>query len=247
MRSPELYLSFNEIMFYFTRAATGGGVPYGLAEDFGSAAKWIAASGLDPARITVNALKELESEQSCLKAFETESKKEIRLTTESGKKLSAILAGAAVCDIILGQTQNPKNLQKIVAENVDCPFLICAAIGAANLEGWEISWSAEYDAPCSVLICEDGSWHSSWKGSKIPELIDAVDVKIIFVENIEDYYLKCDTKYFNSGNNKKKLLETGIPVYDSWPMIYSYFKRCLIPSTEESRKKGAGAGLLDID
>ena len=46
---------------------------------------------------------------------------------------------------------------------------------------------------------------------------------------------------------KKKLLETGVPVYDSWSVIYSFFKRCLVPSTAESRKKGAGAGLVDTD
>ena len=45
----------------------------------------------------------------------------------------------------------------------------------------------------------------------------------------------------------KKLLETGVPVYDSWSVIYSFFKRCLVPSTEESRKSGAGAGLVDTD
>ena len=56
MNSPELYISFNEIMFYFTRAAAGGGVPFGLAEDFGRAATWIAASGLDPAAMTAIAL-----------------------------------------------------------------------------------------------------------------------------------------------------------------------------------------------
>ena len=42
MSSPELYLSFNEIFFYFTRAATGGGVPFGLAEDFGHARRVVA-------------------------------------------------------------------------------------------------------------------------------------------------------------------------------------------------------------
>ena len=67
MSSPELYLSFNEIFFYFTRAATGGGVPFGLAEDFGHAAIWIAASGLDPALITSSALKELDCGRSSLK------------------------------------------------------------------------------------------------------------------------------------------------------------------------------------
>ena len=85
MKSPELYLSFNEIMFYFTRAAAGAGVPFGLAEDFGRAATWIAASGLDPAEMTASALKELECGHSCLKATLAEGNKEILLTAESGK------------------------------------------------------------------------------------------------------------------------------------------------------------------
>ena len=247
MSSPELYLSFNEIMFYFTRAAAGGGVPYGLAEDFGRAATWIASSGLDPAEMTSMALKGLECEQSCLKATLTEGKKEILLTAESGKKFSAIQAGVAICDIISAQPEIQKNMQSIIAEKVDCPFLVCAALGAANYDKWEISWSASDDTPCSVLICEDGGWKSSWKGRKVPEVIDAVDVKVVFVNKRENYNEKWDGKTFYSVNNKKNILETGIPVYDSWSEIYSFFKRCLVPSTEESRKSGAGAGLVDID
>ena len=88
---------------------------------------------------------------------------------------------------------------------------------------------------------------SSWEVSKIPELNDAFDVKIIFVNNRKDYFEKWEGKTFYSENNKKKLLETGVPVYDSWTVIYSFFKRCLVPSTEESLKSGAGAGLVDTD
>jgi len=247
MSSPELYLSFNEIMFYFTRAAAGGGVPFGLAEDFGRAATWIASSGFDPAEVTAIALKELECGQSCLKASLTERKNEILLTAESGKKLSAIQAGSAVCDLISARPKNPKIMQNIIAEKVDCPILVCAALGAADYDSWEISWLASDDIPCSVLICEDGNWKSSWNGRNIPEVIDAVDVKVIFVDNHENYYEKWDGKIFYSINNKKILLETGVPVYDSWSVIYSFFKRCLVPSTEESRKSGAGAGLVDTD
>ena len=234
-------------MFYFTRAAAGGGVPFGLAEDFGRAAIWIASSGLDPAGMTAIALKELECGRSCLKANLTEGKKEIFLTAEKGKKLSAIQAGAAVCDLISARHEDPKHMKSIIAEKVDCPFLVCAALGAANYDRWEISWSASDDTTCSVLICEDGSWESSWKGRKFPEVIDGVDVKVIFMNNREDYNEKWDGKTFYSENNKNKLLETGVPVYDSWSEIYSFFKRCLVPSTEESRKSGAGAGLVDTD
>ena len=247
MSSPELYLSFNEIMFYFTRAAAGAGVPFGLAEDFGRFAIWIAGSGLDPAGITASALQELECRNSCLKVTLTEVNKEIVLTAEGGKKLSSILAGAAVCDLISAQTKNPKSMLSIVAENVDCPFLVCAAVGAANYDAWEISWPASEKISCSVLICEDGSWKSSWKGREIPEQVAAADVKVLTVNNRKEYYEKWDGKTVYSGSNKKQLLETGVPVYESWSLIYSFFTRCLVPSTEESRKTGAGAGLVDTD
>ena len=68
--------------------------------------------------------------------------------------------------------------------------MICAALGAANCNGWEISWSSKDDSHYSVLICEDGRWKSSWDGSKIPELNEAVDVKIFFVNNRKDLFEK---------------------------------------------------------
>ena len=247
MRPPELYLSFNEIMFYFTRAALGCGVPFGLAEDFGCAAIWIAASGLDPVGIAASALKELECGQSCIKANLNEGNKKIILSSEGRKNLSAIQAGVAACDLISAQSEKQKKIKCIIAENVDSPFLICAALGAANCNGWEISWSSKDDIHYSVLICDEGSWKSSWDGSKIPELNDAVDVKIIFFNKRKDYFKKWEGKTYYSKINRQKLLETGVPVSDSWSVIYSFFKRCLVPSTEENRKTGAGAGLLDLD
>ena len=68
--------------------------------------------------------------------------------------------------MISAQSEKQKNMQSIIAEKVDFPFLVCAALGAANCNGWEISWSASDDTLYSVLICDDGSWKSSWEGSK---------------------------------------------------------------------------------
>ena len=183
MRSPELYLSFNEIMFYFSRAAVGGGAPFGLAEDFGRAAIWIAASGIDPADFAMRAIKELECGNSSLKANLKEENKEILLSAESSKKLSAILAGSALSDLISAQPENPNNIPCIIAEKVDCPFIVCAALGASNCKGWEISWTGKDNCPNSVLICGDGGWMSSWGRNIIPEFNNEVDVKVTFVKN----------------------------------------------------------------
>jgi len=101
MKSPEIILSLNEIMFYFTRAGVGAGLSFGLAEDFGRSSVWIAANGLDPARITSKTLKSLDEAQSSLCASQTEIDAETVLTPSGGKQLSALFAGPSVCDWIL--------------------------------------------------------------------------------------------------------------------------------------------------
>ena len=82
---------------------------------------------------------------------------------------------------------------------------------------------------------------------EIPEQNAAADVKIVYVNNqlFKSAKLKEESNW--SGENRKRVLETGVPIYESWPVIHSFFSRCLVPSTEESRKSGAGAGLVDTD
>ena len=155
--------------------------------------------------MTSNALKELDCGHSSLKTTIKEGKEVISLTAESGKKLSAIQAGIAVCDLISTHPEIPKNRQSIIAEKVDCPLLVCAALGAANFEGWEISWSATDVTLSSVLICEEGSWKASWNGSMVTEFVDGVDVKVFFVNKYEGYYGKWEGSKFYSGKNKKKI------------------------------------------
>ena len=152
MSSPELILSFNEILFYFTRAAVGVGVPVGLAEDFGRSSVWIGSSGLDPARITSNALQALDCGRSGLNATLTEGKKETVLTPTGGKRLSALQAGSAVCDWISEKTEDARKSKQFIAKNVDYPFLAAAEVGLSNFEGWKICWQASEDLHCSVFI-----------------------------------------------------------------------------------------------
>ena len=140
MKSPEIVLSLNEIMFYFTRAGVGAGLSFGLAEDFGRSSIWIAASGLDPARITSKTLKSLDEAQSSLCASQTEIGAETLLKPSGGKQLSALFAGPSVCDWILEKKDFSDKTQHFVVEKVDHPFLIVAAVGALKSGSWEICW-----------------------------------------------------------------------------------------------------------
>ena len=247
MNSPEIVLSFNEILFFFTRAAVGVGVPFGLAEDFGRSSMWIASSGLDPAQITAKALQFLDCGQSSLYASQTENGTETVMRPSSGKQLSALLAGPAVCDWISAKTEDSNLSQHFVAKKVDYPFLIAAAAGTSNYGTLEICWQDSGGSLCTVLTGLHGSWKTSWGGTEIAQKFSPADVSIKFVESSLFSSEKWNEKKTYSEKNKKSVLESGVPVYEAWPIIHTFFSRCLVPSTEESRKSGAGAGLVDTD
>ena len=247
MNSPEIVLSFNEVMFYFSRAAVGAGLPYGLADEFGRSSIWIAAGGLDPAAITSNALKSLDEAQSSLSASQTENKTEIVITSSGEKKLSSLLAGPSVCDWILAKTADSNKNQHFSAKNVDHPFLLAAAVGSLNSGSWEISWQDSSGTLYAVLTTQHGNWKTSWDSADISLVSGAADVTIKSVERSFFNAGKWNGKKSYSEKNREGVLETGVKVYKAWPIIHSFFSRCLVPSTEESRKSGAGAGLVETD
>ena len=75
----------------------------------------------------------------------------------------------------------------------------------------------------------------------------AADVTVKSVESSFFNAEKWKGKKSYSEKNRERVLETGVQVYEAWPIIHSFFSRCLVPSTEESRKSGAGAGLVETD
>ena len=247
MKTPQIVLSFNEIMFFFTRAAVGAGLPYGLAEDFGRSAIWIAAGGLDPAAISANALKSLDEAQSTISASQTENGAETVLRSSGEKQLSALLAGPSVCDLIPASSADSNKNQYYSAKNVDHPFMLAAAIGALNSGSWEICWQDSGGSCYAVLTAQHANWKTFWDPTDISQMSAAADVTIKSVESSLFKAEKWKGKTSYSEKNRKRVLETGVQVYEAWPIIHSFFTRCLVPSTEESRKSGAGAGLVDTD
>ena len=247
MSSPEIVLSFNEVLFYFSRAAVGVGLPYGLADDYGRSSIWIAAGGLDPAEFTSNALKFLDEAQSSLSAIQTENGAEILLRSSGEKKLSSLLAGPSVCDWISAKELDSNKNKYFSAKNVDQPFLLAAAVGALNSGSWEISWNDSGGTLYSVMTSEHGNWKTSWDSADIYLMSGAADVTIRSVESDFFNNEKWNGKKSYSEKNREHVLETGIKVYETWPIIHSYFSRCLVPSTVGSHKSGAGPVLVETD
>ncbi len=240
MRSPQLILSLNEVYFYFTRAAVGAGVPYGLAEDFGQASAWVAGNGLDPAQTTVPALHTVDNHPNSLGAILSENDDEVQLVSSTNNPLSALQAGSATCDWTGTQTQAVARSQRFVAKNVDCPFLIVAALGAAGCHGWDIAWQDANENRYLVSMTADGTWNAAWSGSTPPEQSGSGEVIVTPMGNASSSSEAWPHHAHYSHENRFRALESGSPVHEQWPTVYRLFSRCLVPSTQRSRQVGAG-------
>jgi hypothetical protein len=124
---------------------------------------------------------------------------------------------------------------------------LAAAIGALNSGSWEICWQDSGGSCYAVLTAQHANWKTFWDPTDISQMSAAADVTIKAVESSLFKAEKWKGKTSYSEKNRKLVLETGVQVYEAWPIIHSFFSRCLVPSTEESRKSGAGAGLVDTD
>lgn len=97
----DILLSYNEVLSTTRKAASGVGLPHGIAEEIGHAAVWLSARGVDAIAVVVRAL--------------------------SGSGPQSILAGLAVIDALCCG-EGP---EEAALESTDCSLLLLALAGVA--------------------------------------------------------------------------------------------------------------------
>jgi hypothetical protein len=101
-----MLLSYNEVQTLTRRAASGAGLPYGVAEDIGQAAVWLSARGVDAIRVVVAALADdrqrILAGQATIDALCCGETEEIVLEDRDCGLLLIGLAGAAAVTTGLG-------------------------------------------------------------------------------------------------------------------------------------------------
>ena len=233
-------LSQNEILFYFTRAAVGAQVPFGIAEEFALWSVWMGSSGMDPAPHGNRVLNYLDQEQSTLQGKLSRNSNNMHLNSTSDQFLSALQAGCFVGDW-LGEDQETD--PSMVIENVDVPFLVAAAAGHSSTP-CTVSWS---EPECRIVFDTNRNWEMSWNGKVRPDFSGPSTVSINRVPDVDDLVEFENRSFCEFPKTREQVLNEGIRTGEEWSSIMSYFRRCLVPSSIQSRESGAGAGLVDTD
>ena len=243
MSKSDLTISLNEVLFYFTRAAFGVEVPIGLSEDFARANMWVSENGFDPSRCSLKALDNLDSQASSLSIKFEKTKEGGHLFCPEGKFLSSLEAAASSVDWV----EVNGGVSELKISNVDSPFLIVSALGANQCNGLKVSWVDQEKNQFQVNLIDNEEWEVLSSSSKLIELSSNADVLISSLKASDESYKGKIIKKFKFDEEKLKILHNGVKVEENWKAIYSYFSRCLVKSSAESRASGAGAGLVDTD
>lgn len=225
---PATRRSLNEIEAMGKRAARGVGLPWGIAEEAGKAARWLAMLGLPGAKHLADILTRHDTQRY---EWLTPIVVDGIWRAEKGP-LCPLITGAALSDLAtsiaqgrsieLGETADPLLLTPYVATAAKlaaCPL-------ALSFGGTSLFLYSDMQRPDIVAI----------EGNQ--EILTSKDTRGVICRRSDG--LPADA------NILPRLSELQLVVdAQTWDRLNAFATRTYAPATEASRLKGAGAGLSD--
>ena len=213
--------SLNEIEAMGKRAARGAGLPWGLAEEAGKAARWLTARGLPGP----------EQLAEILTRNDGKSYDELAPVSAAGVwhapsgRLCPLAAGAALCD----RAAEIAAGQEIEFGPTAQPLLLAPyAAGAAKLTGAAVNLSW---AGAVMVFTPDGVSIDGERAALTARSADSVRCRR--AENVE---------VASPSGAAGRIVDA-----ETWSRLNAFAQRTFAPATEASRLVGAGAGLVDND
>ena len=211
--------SLNEIEALCKRAARGAGLPWGLAEDAGKAARRLCAMALPGADLLAKELRRIDG--ISLTDLTPISLRDPVWRGPAGE-LSPLTTGPALSDAAHHLTaQNALEL-----ENLHCPLLIVPFLSDAARrigQGLALSWA-------------DGRGLTNGHTLQIDGNILA-----------EPHPTRCQVSIYDAQITPRALTHRATPSADVLDQLTRLAHRTYAPATDQSRALGAGAGETDND
>jgi hypothetical protein len=218
-----MLFSLNEIEAQLRKAARGAGLPWGLAEEAGKAARWLAMHGIDGLPASA-ALFEQNDGRPYDELAPMESEGEWRA---SGGRLCPLVAGAALAD----RAEQIADGRMVQLSSVAWPVLLAPfAAMVATVTG----------AP---IVLE-------WPGVRFTFEGDGVRLagQSGIAATASAPRASCGRRVGTAqGPILRPEIAGTVVAPDIWARLDVFVQRTYVPASEESRLKGAGAGLLDTD
>lgn len=216
--------SVNEIESLAKRAARGAGLPWGLAEEAAKAARWLAARRLPTVPLVTDLLRRNDGVPYEALAPDVSGD----TWTARSRDLCPLIAGAALSD----RAEAIAAGASVTLAAVSYPLLLAAFLGraaAAIGQVFELRW------PGATIRCLPEGPHIEADG---PDALQARRVESVTVRGV---------KHSAADRPAPRSAQRVEVSPDDWAVLKSLAHRTYVPATDESRLRGAGAGLDDND
>ena len=264
-----MHVSLSEVEAAVVKAVMAVGLPLGLGEDAGRAARLMLRSDLGTLSDLVDALDAVDGGASV--GFDADRVSAGRLVPVDGaKRLSALRAGPTACDLLLAaarsaggdgrdtvtpavvDTARPRDVRGPSSGNVvtlaavDYPTVVLHEVidvsrhvDAAFLVGWSIG-----GGPGIEILCRGGA---ARLGSGAPAAVSGAGPAEMSIGVVR---ANSDRGAGTCGGKAGGLDEDGdgAEVEEAaWRRLCAHAERRLVAGSERSRLAGAGAGVVDTD
>lgn len=229
-------LSLNEIEVSVRKAAIGAGLPYGIANETGRAAEWLATAGLPALAICAEAL-EATAEKKTAVGSGTDTGAGWTLAPGSDKPLCPCHAGVVAADLLnAGSTT-------IRLVSVGSPVLVVALL-AAVAQAPSVSVALGNGAEeARVLVAAPTV--SLLAG---PDLVAWTGPADLTIELSDPDATVSALRVYADPAARETAFASGVPHEpEASDIIARLVARTLVPASEASRERGAGAGRIDSD
>lgn len=213
--------SLNEIEAMSKRAARGAGLSWGLAEEAAKGTRWLSAFGFPGTELLADLLV-MNDQIPSIDVSPVSLRAEV--WHAPARRMSPLIAGSALSDCATRLLERGT----ITMEAVSLPLLSVPFMGGAALRlGVPVAaeWSGARIATDGRQLCVQAT----------PEALQARSAeKLVFSAPAQ------------MTGRREPVMRAEVSE-DSWACLGGFAHRTFAPATEESRLRGAGAGLSDND
>lgn len=235
-----MHVSLSEVQTTVCKSAVAVGLPFGLGEDAGRAARHMMASGIGSLAAFVDALDAVDQEQST--GFDAERAIAGNFGPKpGGQLLSALHAGPSACDLVASMASTVLKIERITLTDIDVPTVILFEALAASVDmdkgqcvAWNLGGGGVIEAVC-------------WRGSLA--LIKGTPEDLLEAGSTEiTLRLVARKPRAQAITVDQRIQRDGVEIDEAmWRRVTAYADRLLVKATETSRLTGAGAGVVDTD
>ena len=238
-----MIVTLNEVQRTCQKAMSAAGAPAGVDDDAAMAAAWLEGRGLPALGAVAAALDRWAGDASATALAELPPEGGARRFDAGGR--SALFVGGGLLDLAVAMAADTTAVSSIEVAGVTDPqfFLPPAVVSARRGRTLRLSWRRPDGAPCAGVVAGPdsgavllGDWRNAAPGGPFD-----VSIQCVQEGGGQAGALSATLEQADLDARLAETLAAGLSVDDGvWTRLAAYGARTLVPSSPESRARGAG-------